>query len=108
MLWLLISIVGLVVSRGMMDSMVDWSMMNNSMVDRGMMNNRGMDSMMNNWSMDSMVYYRGMDSMMSSWSMSNYRSTCKSSKRNCWASRGQRYNSSQHKTLEKKFLIKGP
>jgi len=38
-LWLLISIVGLVVSRGMMDSMVDWSMMNNSMVDRGMMSN---------------------------------------------------------------------
>merc|ERR1719431_1380506 len=99
------------VNRGMdcmmnnwgMGSMVDWSMMNNSVVDRGMMSNsmvnRGMDCMMNNWGMGSMVHYRGMHSMMSNWSMSNYRSTCKSSERNCWASRGKRYNSSQNKAL---------
>ena len=96
----------------MMDSVVDWSMMNNSVVDRGMMSNsmvnRGMDSMMNNWGMGSMVHYRGMHSMMSNWSMSNYRSTCKSSERNCWASRGKRYNSSQNKALEIKSLDKGP
>ena len=58
MLWVLITIVGLVVGRGrgmvgwgVVNSMVNWGMVNNSMVNRGMdgmVNNRGsMNCMMN-------------------------------------------------------------
>ena len=36
---MLLLIVGNMVGRGMMDSMVDWSMVNNSMVDWSMVNN---------------------------------------------------------------------
>ena len=61
MLWLLITVVGLVVGRGrgmvgwgMVNSMVNWGMVNNSMV------NRGMDSMVNNrGSVNCMVNSRG-------------------------------------------------
>ena len=89
------------ISRSMVNSMVNRGMVNNSMMDRSM------DSMMNNWSMNSMVYYRGMmnsmvsnRSMYSSWCMGYNRSTCKSSERNCWVSRCKRYKGSQHKALE--------
>jgi len=87
--------------NSMMNSMVNWGMVNNSMVDRGMdsmMKYWGVDSMMY-WGMDSMMHW-GMDSMMySSWGMSNKGTTCKSSKGNLSISRHKGYKSSQSKNL---------
>ena len=88
--------------NSMMNSMVNWGMVNNSMV------NRGMDSMMKYWGVDSMMYWGmdsmmhwGMDSMMySSRGMSNKGTTCKSSEGYLSISRHKGYKSSQSKNLK--------
>jgi len=70
MLWLLITVVGLVVSRGrgvvgwgMVDNWgrgIGWGMVNSSMVNSGVVNNWGMDSMVNNrGSVNCMMNSRG-------------------------------------------------
>ena len=86
------------VERGM-GCVVHWgkgSMLDNRCMD-SMVNNWGMGSMVENWSLNGMVRNQAMDSC---WSRGQKRTTCKSSKRNCWVSKSQRDKGSQNKKLK--------